>query len=297
VTPKARLTGVFLVDKPEGLTSFGVVSIVRRSSGARRCGHTGTLDPFATGLLLVCVGGATRLARFLGEGLKTYRAVVRFGWGTDTYDRTGRPVGEPVEIPVEADAIRPLLDGFLGVQLQVPPPFSAKKRDGERLYRLARQGKPVIAEPVPVYFEAVRLERVDGSRAEIELTVGSGTYVRSFAHELGIRAGTGAHLESLRRTRIGSFRVEDALGLDALERLRDEGRLSDALLAPVDALPDLPLLTLTGDDAIRARHGQSLPAPGGARPGQNYRLVDPTGALVAVAVASESGVRPAVVLA
>lgn len=288
----SEASGLLLVDKPEGPTSFDVVAFVRRATRVKRCGHTGTLDPFASGLLPICVGAATRLSRFIARSRKTYEAVVRFGWATDTYDATGRVTSEPKTVTLDLRTLEPALESFLGAQRQVPPPYSAKRVGGQRLYRLAREGKPVRAEPVEVFFESVRLDRIEDARAFIELKVSSGTYIRGFAHDLGVRLGSGAHLECLRRTRVGPFTLSAAIPLDAVP-----GSWRDALLAPVDALPELPRIELDTEGARRARHGQRHEAASGLLPDQHCRLVGPGGALVAVGRADEDGIRPVVVLA
>lgn len=287
-----ELTGVLLVDKPAGPTSHDVVARIRKIARMRRVGHTGTLDPFATGLLAVCLGRATRLARFLSRAEKAYRALVRFGFATDTYDRTGTPVSAELGLAPDAGAIAAALEEFLGQLEQKPPPFSAKKLGGERLHRLARRGVAVSMPPVSVEIYENRLLRVEGGRAEIALRVSSGAYVRSIAHELGERLGCGAHLEELRRTAIGSLRIEEAIPLAELEaRAAAEGgerALRDAVLAPGDALRDLPALVAHADAVDRIRHGRDVvlgelsgdvAAAGRA---SELRLLDPEGGLVAV---------------
>ena len=301
----APMTGILLVDKPKGPTSHDVVQSVRRLTGQRRCGHTGTLDPFATGLLPLCLGRATRLARFVSGAAKTYIAVVRFGFATDTYDLTGQPMGPPADVGLDRSALESELAEFVGVQDQVPPPFAAKKIDGKRMYQLARAGRPVPARPVKVSIHAVRLLGMEGDRATLEAEVGAGTYIRSLAHDLGKRFGCGAHLVELRRSRVGHFRVEQAWTLSKLESLAREGRLKSAVLDPAEALSNLPALRLGSQGASRVRHGRSVTPSDveGLVPdvpaGQACRLLGPEGELLAVGVAAEElhQFRPLVVLA
>ena len=295
--------GLVLIDKPRGPTSFAVVEAVRRAVGVRRCGHTGTLDPFATGLLPVCLGQATRLARFIAASVKVYRATVFFGFATDTYDLTGRPLGERVPFDLSRETLEPLLAAFVGLQQQVPPPFSAKKVGGQRMYRLARAGEAVSAKPVPVMVRRLTLLSLAGESAQIEAEVESGTYIRSLAHDMGAKLGCGAHLLELRRMRVGPFGVEQALPLEKLEELARGGRLGEVLIAPVDALAALPAVWLTHAGTLRAGQGALLaasdvePSPSSFRPGDHVRLLGPDGGLVAVAVARVDGLRPIVVLA
>jgi len=299
------MNGIILVDKPKGPTSHDVVQTVRRLAGQRRCGHTGTLDPFATGLLPLCLGRATRLARFVSDTAKTYVAVVRFGFATDTYDHTGQPLGPAVDVSLDRGALESKLTEFLGDQDQVPPPFAAKRINGQRMYQLARAGRPVPARPVRVVIHAIRLVEMEGDRVTLEAEVGAGTYIRSLAHDLGNRLGWGAHLVELRRTRVGPFRVEQAWTLPKLESLAREGGMERAVLDPAEALSNLPALRLGSQAASRVSHGRAISPSDveGLVPdvsaGQACRLLGPQGELLAVGVAAEelSQFRPLVVLA
>lgn len=298
-------TGFLLVDKIKGPTSHDVVQAVRVLTGQRRCGHTGTLDPFATGLLPLCLGRATRLARFVSNTAKTYAAVVRFGYATDTYDATGRIVGPRVEVELSPDVLKRLLPDFVGSQEQVPPPFAAKKIKGERMYRLARAGVPVKPRPARVSIHRIDLQEVRGDRATLVVEVGAGTYIRSLAHDLGQRLGYGAHLEELRRSRVGPFSVEQALSLEQLEILARAERLHEAIWEPARALSNLPALQLGADGASRIRHGMAISSRDLAgrvpdvAPGQPCCLLGPGGELLAVAVPAKDPTqfRPMVVLA
>lgn len=298
-------TGFLLVDKAKGPTSHDVVEAVRALSGQRRCGHTGTLDPLATGLLPLCLGRATRLARFVSDQSKTYSATIRFGHATDTYDATGRVVGPRVEAKVTVEALKAILPDFIGSQEQVPPPFAAKKIQGQRMYRLARAGIEVKPRPVQVVIHRIDLQDVQVDRAVVVVEVGTGTYIRSLAHDLGQRLGCGAHLEELRRLRVGQFSVDQALSLERLEMLARAGRLQEAIWDPARALSNLPLLHLGTEGATRIRHGMTVSALEvvGEIPdvssGRPCRLVDSAGELLGVGVAVQESMqfRPLVVLA
>lgn len=203
--------GLLLIDKESGITSHDAVAIVRRVAGTRKIGHTGTLDPMATGLLVLCIEGATRLQSYLTGMDKTYEGEIRFGWATDTYDADGTAQGEMVDRNVEDVDFEPHLGPFRGEIDQVPPAFSAKKIDGQRAHRLARQGQAPKLEARRVTVSNLEVLEVNGSRLRFRMTCSAGTYVRSIAHELGEALGVGAHLSSLRRTSIGAFDVADAI--------------------------------------------------------------------------------------
>lgn len=274
------------MDKPAGMTSHDVVARARRVRGERSIGHTGTLDPFATGLLVLLVGKGTRVARFLDGLGKTYLATARLGQRTATDDLTGEPVGPAHEGPLPArEEIARVLAGFEGVQAQRPPAFSARKQDGERAYARARRGEAVELAPSEVTVYQAELLSVEGPEVTFRVTVSTGTYVRAIARDLGERLGTGAHLTALRRESIGHLRVEDALPLDALA--------PDTPLWPLGAvLSHLPRVPL--DEAARVDVGHGRAVAG---------VVAGTAVLVAghevIAVAEGDGrwLRPTVVLA
>ena len=258
------------MDKGEGLTSFAVVRRIRALLGGARVGHAGSLDPFATGLLPVCVGRATRLARFVAAGVKRYRGQVRFGQATDTDDRTGQPLGPPAACPEEA-AIRQALPEFLGIIEQRPPRYSAKHVGGRRAYRLARAGQPLDLAPARVRVDRLRLVGYDGEVAELDCEVGPGTYIRALARDLGERLGSAAHLAGLRRTGVGPFEVRDAA---RLEELPDHDAVVGRVLDPLAALQGMPRLLVSEGERGLLRHGRLLPyragddlANGAQRPG------------------------------
>jgi tRNA pseudouridine55 synthase len=291
------MAGALLVDKPQGPTSHDVVAFVRRTLQISRVGHTGTLDPLATGLLLVLVGPATRLAQFLATDEKEYVADVRLGLATPTYDAASLPPGVRYPIPdiryparEEIDAV---LARFRGSFLQTPPAYSAKKIAGVAAYDLARRNETVELKPVAVTVAALdRLDTPDATLVRLRVAASAGFYVRSLAHDIGQALGCGAHLEALRRTRVGRFRVEDAQTLDVLER-------AGAALLPVSSLlGHMPAVILTEESARRATHGNPVPTPEkGDSPLFLARLVGEDGRVVAVAEARADGLlHPVVVL-
>lgn len=249
-----ELSGILLVDKPEGPTSHDMVALARRLLGTRRVGHAGTLDPLATGLLILMIGKATRLAPFLSGADKTYRGILRLGFATDTYDRGGVPIGEPRPVDVDRDALLNAIDRFRGTIQQLPPVYSAKKVRGTPMYRLARRHKPVEPIPTSVTFKRIELLGHEGDEVEIEAEVSAGTYLRSFAHDLGRALGCGAHLKSLRRVASGPFLVADANPPAALEAMRAEAA---ERVIPLEEIPlGIPTLRLSAAGCHAIRHGR-----------------------------------------
>lgn len=289
--------GVLVVDKPQGLTSHDVVAAARRLLGESRIGHTGTLDPLATGVLPLAIGRATRLVRFLSSSEKDYDATIRFGVTTDTYDITGTETRRTDRAP-DRDAVTRALDALRGDYMQAPPAYSAKKVQGQRAYDLARAQRALTLASVPVRVARLELLDFSGLAARVTLTCSAGFYVRSFAAALGELTGTGATLEALRRTRSGQFSLQDAVGLDALA----QGRGASAVLPMEALLPDFPAVTVTPQGRDRVGHGRelgpqdftpaSLPTPFPLPPDpfiEWTRLLDGEGILVGVATA---GTRP-----
>ena len=289
------MDGVLVIDKPEGLTSHDVVAAARRLLGEKRIGHTGTLDPLATGVLPLACGRATRLVRFLSAAEKEYDATVLFGVTTDTLDVTGEEISRGGGVP-SRNALDTALRSFEGEQLQVPPAYSAKKVAGRRAYELARRDESVALDPVRVRVLRIGLLEYGNDRCRIVLTCSSGFYVRALVRDLGERCGTGATLEVLRRTRSGDFTLDEAVDLDTLGPIRDrtnpESRipnpgLETALIPMERLLPGFPAVTVTAEGLTRVSHGQQVrpvdltvePTLGAA---EWVRLLDPSGALVAV---------------
>jgi tRNA pseudouridine55 synthase len=286
------------VDKPGGPTSFDVVRRVRQVSAIRRVGHGGTLDPFATGLLVLGLGPATRLMRFLAEGEKTYVARVRFGFETDTDDRTGRRTRSASRLPTTTE-LESALAEFTGRISQVPPRFSAVHVQGERSYRRALRGEDAPPPAREVEVHSMRLVEVRADRADLEIVCGGGTYIRSLARDLGRRLGSAACLEELRRTRVGRFRVEDAVPFAGLDSWWESGGRG---FRPAELVADWDRRVLDAALCGRVRNGLQ-PEPGwwdvddwDAVPDRSA-LLDEAGQLVAVATREAgSGLRLACVL-
>jgi tRNA pseudouridine55 synthase len=276
--------GVLVVDKPEGPTSHDVVDRARRALRERRIGHTGTLDPFATGVLPLCVGRATRLARFLSGGEKVYRAVVRLGFATTTDDLTGEPLSAERPVDVPRAALDAALASLVGSFDQVPPAFSARHVAGRRLYELARRGEAPARAATPVTVHALELARVEAGRLEIEVRCSAGTYVRAIARDLGDRLGTGGHLVALRRTRSGGFDLSRSVPADDLDALA-----ARSIVPLSELLPELPAVRVGERGRLLVGHGRDLApdAVEGAFPGREHALVrvlDASGDLIALAV-------------
>ncbi|HWH56789.1 MAG TPA: tRNA pseudouridine(55) synthase TruB [Terriglobales bacterium] len=253
--------GVLIIDKPAGLTSHDVVHRVRRIVGQRSVGHLGTLDPMATGVLPLVLGNMTRLAQFYLKSEKSYEGVIRFGFATDTYDAEGEAASTPQELTLSLDRLRQMSAKFHGIIEQMPPPFSAKKIQGVPAYKLARKKKDVVLQPVQVEIKEFELLALDDSQASFRALVASGTYVRSIAHDLGQLAGCGAHLQSLRRTSVAEFTLEDAHTLEDFDGAVKSGELESILVHPRKLLPNMPGVTATDENLTRIRHGQAVNLP------------------------------------
>ena len=250
-----------VVDKPAGWTSHDVVAKVRRILGERSVGHLGTLDPMATGVLPLVIGSMTRLAQFYGSSEKVYEGTIRLGVATDTYDADGEPVGERSEVKVTLEEIGAAAAPFVGLIQQIPPPFSAKKIQGVPAYKLARKKKDVELQPVEVEIKEFTIVALDGDLVEIRCRVSSGTYVRSLAHELGQKLGTGAHLASLRRTQVAEFTIDQSHTLEAIAEAASQSRVEELLIHPRRVLPQIPSVTATDDDVAKIRHGRAVNLP------------------------------------
>lgn len=284
--PPTIRDGVLLVDKPAGMTSHDVVAVARRALGERRIGHAGTLDPFATGLLVLMVGRATRLLPYVSGEPKVYEATIRFGARTDTDDVTGTVVEEaPPPSPDRVDAAIAALTGPID---QMPPAYSAKQVEGVRSYAAARKGETVALQSARVTVHGWDVRARRGNELDATITCGGGTYIRALARDLGALAGSAAHLVALRRVKSGQFSVNDAVSVQAL---RDGG----AHVAPaLAAVPDLATRVLDDAEIRRVTHGQQLPAHPAEAP--RLALVDSHGELVAIAERDGESLRPRVVL-
>jgi tRNA pseudouridine55 synthase len=305
------MNGSLLIDKPDGMTSHDVVSRVRRAARTRRVGHAGTLDPFATGLLVVCVGYATRLMQFLVGHDKEYIATVRLGFATDTQDLTGKQITAlQSSNRLSEEEVREALIEMVGPQLQLPPMYSAKKIGGERLYKAAREGREVAREPVAITVHSTELlsdsgawmrENAEGTcDFRIRVRCSSGTYVRTLAHDLGNRLSTGAHLAALRRTAIGQFDVANAISLEDAQRLGEEGRLSDKIISLAGTASHLKMIELDDEKTRLVLNGRQIILAESDQPvnvGEPLRLCDSRGSLIAVGEvdATRKAVKPLVV--
>jgi tRNA pseudouridine55 synthase len=306
-TPQPKVDGLLLLDKKTGITSHDAVEKFRRRSKIKKVGHTGTLDPLATGLLVLCVGKATRLQAYLMGMEKTYEGVIQFGWATDSYDAAGEPIGETNEVNVEHLDFVSLVAPFIGPLQQMPPQFSAKKVGGVRAYELARKGEVAALTPKSVTVYEFEIVSVTGSMARFRIRSSAGTYVRSLAHDLGVAAGIPAHLKELRRTAIGNFRISDALPYDTLENAAVEELLSPPWFQSLSEVElPLPKLRIDWGQQGKLMRGQSIimTPPVAVHAADLLALGNPEDRLIAIGevvnVLREGGpveVRPKVVLA
>jgi tRNA pseudouridine55 synthase len=305
--PEPRLDGVLLVDKKAGITSHDAVEKFRRRSSVKKVGHTGTLDPLATGLLVLCVGKATRLQNYLMGMEKTYEGTIQFGWATDSYDAAGEPAGEMNETDIGGVDLAPHVAKFVGEIDQIPPAFSAKKIDGVRAYAMARKGETVNLPPKRVTVYEFTITSVTGSTAHFLVRSSAGTYMRSLAHDLGTSIGVPAHLKALRRTAIGRFKVEDAVSFEKLETAPVDQIVAKPHFQSLSDI-DLPLEKLRIDWTQQGKmmNGQGVIMNPAAivRKGDLLALGNPDDQLVAIGevvnVLREGGaveVKPKVVLA
>lgn len=249
------IDGALVVDKPAGKTSHDVVEAVRRLVGFRQIGHLGTLDPLATGVLVLLLGRATRLARFYSGRRKRYDCAVRFGMATDTYDSDGEPQGPDLAPSLDRAAIERFAAGFVGRIEQTPPAFSAKKIHGRPAHELARKKKPVDLKPLEVDVYEFRLTAVEGSVARFTIECGAGTYIRSLAHELGKLQGSGAHLCEITRTSVGEFSLDQAVSVTDLAEAARSGQLSARVIPMEGLLADMPCVTVLPVIERRILHG------------------------------------------
>jgi tRNA pseudouridine55 synthase len=289
------MDGVLIIDKPEGFTSHDVVARVRKILRIKRIGHTGTLDPFATGVLVVMIGRATRLAQFLDKDKKGYEAIVRLGYSTDTGDRTGVRNSEDRRqgIELKRKDLENVLALFLGETEQTPPMYSAKKIDGKKLYELARKGIEVERKPVRVNIyeleicpqpggETFALNEDGTADLKIKVLCSAGTYIRVLAEDIGKKLKTGAHLAELRRTRAGKFELSRAVTLEKLAEIVEQEKLNEVLIPMNEAVSHLSAVKLSGEDITRAARGIKIAAEGEFAGGQFVRMCDEEKNLVAI---------------
>ena len=283
--PRRPVDGVLLLDKPIGFTSNAALQKARWLLNAAKAGHTGTLDPLATGLLPLCFGEATKFSSELLDADKAYRATLKLGVTTDTADAEGQVLAtRPVKVTL--DVLEELLPRFIGEQDQVPPMYSALKRDGKPLYEYARQGVEVERKPRRITIYGLKLVSFQGDEVVVDVDCSKGTYVRTLAADIGEALGCGAHLSALRRTRIGRLTLEGAVDLAVFEAAPLAER--DAMLSPADSLvSDLPIASLTDTEVVRVLHGQGVRWNAGA--GERWRFYGPNGAFLGLGEMSPDG--------
>ncbi|MFH2093022.1 MAG: tRNA pseudouridine(55) synthase TruB [Pseudomonadota bacterium] len=253
-------SGIIAVHKPEGLSSARVVARVKKVLNAKKVGHTGTLDPFATGLLLCAINHGTKLSQFFLGGDKRYTARVHLGIETDTYDRTGQIVSTATQATMDAisiKAVQAVVNSFFGVQEQIPPVYSALKHNGQPLYKLARQGSPVQKPARRIEIFDIAISRIDLPYIDLEVFCSTGTYIRSIAYDIGIKLGCGAHLAELCRTQSSSFMLDRAIDLETLENL-SQSQAEDKIVPLTECLEAFPKVTVDSAVARKIGYGQKL---------------------------------------
>ncbi len=257
---KNVVSGVVVIDKPVGLTSHDIVQIVRRGTGIRRAGHTGTLDPRASGVLVILIGPAVRLSEYVSASDKRYQATIRLGNSTDTYDGEGKITSSASVEDITEEQFNSILQTFVGEMEQVPPPYSAVKVKGRKAYEMAREGEEVELQPRIVHVYSLEILEWDAPEVVIDVYCSSGTYVRSLANDLGKALGTGAYLVGLRRTKSGRFSLRDAVPMRRLQEAFDAGNWYRYLIPAAEALADWPAIELDADQVEMVRHGHRVPA-------------------------------------
>jgi tRNA pseudouridine55 synthase len=296
----ALMNGILVIDKPEGWTSHDVVAKCRKILKTRRIGHTGTLDPFATGVLVLLVGKATRLAQFLSKNEKEYIAEVSFGFETETGDKTGKIKENTrcTDFRIKKERIRETLNAFLGEIEQIPPMFSAKKVQGKKLYEFARKQIEIERKPVKIKIYGIDLLKIEEKSITLRIVCSSGTYVRTFAEDIGKKLGVGAHLSALRRMRVGKFDLSKAVTPEKLEEICRQSKLNDFLF-PMNEIPlEFPKLILDKSNVDRVKNGASLriETHKNSADGDMVCLLDVQKNLVAIGKISHGLIQPKVVL-
>ncbi|HTG02082.1 MAG TPA: tRNA pseudouridine(55) synthase TruB [Nitrospirota bacterium] len=291
------MDGVININKPQGLTSHDVVLQARRITGEKRIGHTGTLDPLATGVLVLCLGRATRIAQYLEAGEKEYEAMLRLGVTTDTLDAGGRVLSEKQYDPPSKDRVLHVLSGFLGEIHQKPPAYSAIKINGVPSYRLAREGRSPELARRAVTVSSIEILEYQYPFVRIHVQCTKGTYIRSLCADIGEELGTGAYLAELKRTRSGKFSLDESLSLDELERAAREGEIARVLCSVNDALSHLPLVPISPDEMKKVMHGNriTLQQTTGSEGNGLVRIGDGAGVLLAIAKKTGRELQPQLV--
>jgi tRNA pseudouridine55 synthase len=277
------MDGVLVIDKPEGWTSHDVVAKVRNITRIKKVGHTGTLDPFATGVLPLTLGRATRLTNFFLSSDKLYRGVMRFGFATTTFDREGEAVGEVTSPELDVERLRPIFASYVGSVTQTIPAYSAKKLQGKPLYEYARKGISVEPATKQVQIRSLRLIAARGAEVEFELSCAAGTYARSLAHDIGKVYGGGAHLLELRRLRSGEFPVEAAMSLRNGDEFHSREFMLGRVIPLSQLLPDIPAIVVSAGEKQKVMHGMDLNVLTSSWSSSEYRILDESGEFVALA--------------
>jgi len=280
---KTEVDGVVIIDKPSGWTSHDVVAKVRNIVKAKKVGHTGTLDPFATGVLPLTLGKATRLTGYFLASDKIYHGIMRFGYATTTYDVDGEARGEDTHPELDFSKLAGIFDRYQGTVIQTLPPYSAKKVQGKPLYAYARQGVEMSPTRKEVTIRSLKLMSVNGPEAEFELYCTSGTYARSLAHDIGSDYGCGAHLIRLRRTRTGEFPIEAAVPLSEGDQFHSRDFFVEHVIPMRDLLPEMPAIVVSDGDRNKVLHGMDMNLLTANWESDEYRLLDQSGELIALA--------------
>jgi tRNA pseudouridine55 synthase len=276
------ISGVLVIDKPVGMTSHDVVQAVRNGTNLRRAGHTGTLDPRASGVLVILVGPAVRLSEYVSASDKRYQAIIRLGSSTDTFDADGKFTRSDQPVNVTEAQFEEVLKTFIGEIEQTPPPYSAVKLQGRKAYEMAREGEEVEIAPRKIMVHHLEVLEWAPPEVVIDVHCSSGTYVRSLANDLGVQLGCGAYLVGLRRTKSGRFSLRDATPLRKLQESFNAGNWYQYLIPAAEALGDWPAIELSPDEVEGVRHGHRVKAVGEAEPGSRVRGVSTQGELVAL---------------
>ena len=278
-----RVDGVLIIDKPSGWTSHDVVAKIRNLAKVKKVGHTGTLDPFATGVLPLTLGRATRLTNYFLASDKVYHGVMRFGYATTTYDIDGKPLGEDMHPELDFPRLKGIFAGYCGTVNQTLPPYSAKKVQGRPLYSYARKGVEMPPSTKVITIKSLALLNVSDCEAEFELFCSAGTYARSLAHDIGRDYGCGAHLIQLRRTRSGEFPIETAVPLSDGDQFYSREFFLDRVIPLRNLLCEIPAIVISEGDKSKMIHGMDLNLLTAEWESQEYRLIDESGELVAMA--------------
>ncbi len=280
-------SGVLIIDKPANISSARVVARMKKALGARKAGHAGTLDPFATGVMVCCINQATRLARFFLHSEKRYRAVLRLGITTDTQDLTGNVLAQCDTIDFSDKTLRLVFKEFQGQLQQHPPAFSALKHKGVPLYKLARKGTPVLKPPRPIYISSIKIIEIDLPEIHFDVTCSAGTYIRTLCTDIGTRLGCGGHLKELRRTRSSGFDIKNAIALEEFEKIARNRQVADVMIPMTEALYKVPECMADTDLKQKIMTGQTICAEKIIRaaladPGNLVKIVDKSDNLLAV---------------